>query len=79
MKTKDMVNVEFSGFLCRHFFLASHEVNQLGELVNKNTDTVVTLAWKLDNKTKVTVCEGFSGIGNGYSSSYGLWQQALFL
>jgi hypothetical protein len=49
MKTKDMVNVEF---LRGHLFLASPKVNQLSELVNENTDTVVTPARlrKLDNK-----------------------------
>jgi hypothetical protein len=29
MKTKNMVDVEFSEFLRRHFFLTSHKVNQL--------------------------------------------------
>jgi hypothetical protein len=52
MKTKDMVNVEFSEFLRRYLFLASHKVNQLSELVNENTYTIVTPARlrKLDNK-----------------------------
>jgi hypothetical protein len=52
MKTKDMMDAELNEFLRRHFFLASHKVNQLSELVNKNTDTIVAPAClrKLDNK-----------------------------
>jgi hypothetical protein len=47
-----MVDVELSEFLCRHSFLTSHKVNQLSELVNKDTNTIVTPARlrKLDNK-----------------------------
>jgi hypothetical protein len=51
MKTKDMVDEVVSEFLRRLFFLTSHKVNQLSELVNKDTNTIVTLARlrKLDN------------------------------
>jgi hypothetical protein len=54
MKTKDMVDVELGEFLCRHFFLTSHKVKQLSELVNKDTNTIVTPARlrKLDNKVE---------------------------
>jgi hypothetical protein len=54
MKTKDMVDVELSELLRRHFFLTSHKVNQLSELVNKDTNTIVTPARlrKLDNKVE---------------------------
>jgi hypothetical protein len=54
MKTKDMVDVELSEFLCRYFFLTSHKVNQLSELVNEDTNTIVTPARlrKLDNKVE---------------------------
>jgi hypothetical protein len=38
-RQKDIVDVEFSKFLCRHLFLASHKVKQLKELVHENTDT----------------------------------------
>jgi hypothetical protein len=54
MKTKDMVDVELSEFLGRHFFLTSHKVNQLSELVNEDTNTIVTPARlrKHDNKVE---------------------------
>jgi hypothetical protein len=42
MKTKDMVDVEFSEFLRRQFLLASHKVHHLSELINEDTNTVVT-------------------------------------
>jgi hypothetical protein len=44
MKTKDMVDVKFSEFLRRHFFFASHKVHQLSQLVNEDTNTIVTPA-----------------------------------
>jgi hypothetical protein len=54
MKTKDMVDVEFSEFLRRQFLLASHKVHHLSELVNEDTNTVVNPARlrKLDNEVE---------------------------
>jgi hypothetical protein len=74
MKTKDMVNIEFSKFLHRHLFLASHKVNQLSLVVSSSTKTRILLLPRLvlrslTIKSKVTVCQGFSGIGNGCSSA----------
>jgi hypothetical protein len=52
MKAKDMVDIELGEFLCRHFFLTSHKVSHLSELVNEDTNIIVTPARlrKLDNK-----------------------------
>jgi hypothetical protein len=47
-----MVDVKFSEFFRRHFFLASHKVHQLSKLVNKYTNIIVTPARlrKLNNE-----------------------------
>jgi hypothetical protein len=67
-----MVDVEFSEILRRQRFLASHKVHHLSELVNEDTNTVVTPARfkKLDNEIEghYVVCQGFSGTGNGCNS-----------
>jgi hypothetical protein len=56
MKSKDMVDVEFSELFRRNFLLASHKVHHLSELVNEDTNTVVTPARlrKLDNEVEAS-------------------------
>jgi hypothetical protein len=52
MESKNVVNVEFTKFLRRHFFSTSHKVHHLSELIIEITITAIALNhfWKLTNR-----------------------------